>query len=423
MVQSLKFLCVGSDITSRKKAEEEKRLLEDQLVRSQKMEAIGALAGGVAHDLNNILSGITSYPELLLMEIPEGSPMRKAVLTIKKSGDKAAAIVQDLLTLARRGVNISNVVDLNTIARDYFESPEFSKLQEYHPHTNFEIRLEDELKYILGSEIHLGKTLMNLVSNAAEAMSNGGTVTVSTGNKYLEKPLKGYDMVSQGEYVVLTVADTGIGISEDDLKKIFEPFFSKKTMGRSGTGLGMTVVWSTVKDHKGYIDVESEEGRGTRFNLYFPVTRHILKEKNAKGSIQDYSGTEHILVVDDAEQQRDITKNVLMKLGYKVDIAMSGEDAVEFIKLYAVDLVILDMIMNPGIDGLETYKRMLAVRGLQKAIVVSGFSETDSVREALKLGVGAYIRKPYALSDLAKAVRSELDKTKDTLPCPPVSIP
>ncbi len=417
------ILSVGNDITSRKQAEEEKRQLEDQLVRAQKMEAIGALAGGVAHDLNNILSGITSYPELLLMEIPEGSPMRKAVLTIKKSGDKAAAIVQDLLTLARRGVNISNVVDLNTIARDYFESPEFSKLQEYHPHTNFEIRLEDELKYILGSEIHLGKTLMNLVSNAAEAMSNGGTVTVSTGNKYLEKPLKGYDMVSQGEYVVLTVADTGIGISEDDLKKIFEPFFSKKTMGRSGTGLGMTVVWSTVKDHKGYIDVESEEGRGTRFNLYFPVTRHILKEKNAKGSIQDYSGTEHILVVDDAEQQRDITKNVLMKLGYKVDIAMSGEDAVEFIKLYAVDLVILDMIMNPGIDGLETYKRMLAVRGLQKAIVVSGFSETDSVREALKLGVGAYIRKPYALSDLAKAVRSELDKTKDTLPCPPVSIP
>ena len=419
----IEFLCVGSDITSRKKAEEEKRLLEDQLVRAQKMEAIGALAGGVAHDLNNILSGITSYPELLLMEIPEGSPMRKAVQTIKRSGDKAAAIVQDLLTLARRGVNVSNVVDLNTIARDYFESPEFSKLQEYHAHVNFDIRLDDELKYILGSEIHLGKTLMNLVSNAAEAMSNGGTVTVSTGNKYLEKPLKGYDTVSQGEYVVLAVADTGIGISEDDLKRVFEPFFSKKTMGRSGTGLGMTVVWSTVKDHNGYIDVESEEGRGTRFNLYFPVTRHLRKEKIAKGSIQDYSGTEHLLVVDDDEQQRDITKNVLKKLGYKVDIAMSGEDAVEFIKLQAVDLVILDMIMDPGIDGLETYKRMLAVRGLQKAIVVSGFSETDRLREALKLGVGAYIRKPYALSDLARALRLELDKTKDTLPCPPVSIP
>jgi PAS domain S-box-containing protein len=422
--KNIEVLCVGSDITSRKKAEEEKRLLEDQLVRAQKMEAIGALAGGVAHDLNNILSGITSYPELLLMEIPEGSPMRKAVQTIKKSGDKAAAIVQDLLTLARRGVSVSNVVDLNTIARDYFESPEFSKLQEYHAHVNFEIRLDDELKYILGSEIHLGKTLMNLVSNAAEAMmSNGGTVTVSTGNKYLERPLKGYDTVSQGEYVVLTVADTGIGISEGDLKRIFEPFFSKKTMGRSGTGLGMTVVWSTIKDHNGYIDVESEEGRGTRFNLYFPVTRHILKEKIAKGSIQDYSGTEHILVVDDDEQQRDITKNVLKKLGYKVDVARSGEDAVEFIKLYPVDLVILDMIMDPGIDGLETYKRMLAIRGLQKVIVVSGFSETDRVREALKLGVGAYIRKPYALSDLARAVRSELDKTKDTLPHPPVSIP
>jgi PAS domain S-box-containing protein len=417
------ILCVGYDTTARKKAEHEKRQLETQLIRAQKMEAIGSLAGGVAHDLNNILSGITSYPELLLMEIPEGSPMRKAVQTIKKSGDKAAAMVQDLLTLARRGVNVSNVVDLNTILRDYFESPEFSKLQEYHPHVNFDIRLDDELKYILGSEVHLGKTLMNLVSNAAEAMHKGGTVFVSTGNKYLDKPLKGYDTVSQGEYAVLSVADNGIGISEDDLRRIFEPFFSKKVMGRSGTGLGMTVVWSTVKDHNGYIDVESKEGEGTRFDLYFPVTRHIIKEKAAKGSIQDYSGTEHILVVDDAEEQREINKNVLKKIGYNVDVVKSGEDAVEFIKLNEVDLVILDMIMDPGIDGLETYKRMLAVRGIQKAIVVSGFSETDMVREALKLGVGAYIRKPYALSDLVRAVRSELDKTKDTLPYPTVSIP
>ncbi len=417
------ILCVGYDTTARKKAEREKRQLEEQLIRAQKMEAIGSLAGGVAHDLNNILSGITSYPELLLMEIPEESPMRKAVQTIKKSGDKAAAMVQDLLTLARRGVNVSNVVDLNAILRDYFESPEFSKLQEYHPHVNFDVRLDDELKYILGSEVHLGKTLMNLVSNAAEAMHKGGTVSVSTGNRHLDKPLKGYDTVSQGEYAVLSVADNGIGISEDDLRKIFEPFFSKKVMGRSGTGLGMTVVWSTVKDHNGYIDVESKEGEGTRFDLYFPVTRHIIKEKADNGSIQDYSGTEHILVVDDSEEQREITRSLLKKLGYNVDTVMSGEDAVELIKLNAVDLVILDMIMDTGIDGLDTYKKMLAVQGHQKAIIVSGFSETDRVREAIKLGVGAYIRKPYALSDLARAVRSELDKTKDTLPSPPVSIP
>jgi two-component system, cell cycle sensor histidine kinase and response regulator CckA len=207
------------------------------------------------------------------------------------------------------------------------------------------------------------------------------------------------------------VADTGVGISEDDMKRIFEPFFSKKVMGRSGTGLGMTVVWSTVKDHNGYIDVESKEGEGTRFDLYFPITRHIIKDNITKGSIEDYSGTEHILVVDDAEEQRYITKNLLKKLGYQVDVAKSGEEAVEIINNFAMDLIILDMIMDPGIDGLETYKKILAVRGRQKAIVVSGFSETERVRETLKLGVGAYIRKPYTLSDLAKAVRSELDKT------------
>ena len=404
------ILCVGSDITARRKAEHEKRQLEAQLVRAQKMEAIGALAGGVAHDLNNILSGITSYPELLLLEIPEGSPMRKAVQTIKKSGEKAAAIVQDLLTLARRGVSVSSAVDLNVIVRDYFDSPELSRLREYHPHINFEIRLDDDLKYILGSEVHLSKTLMNLVSNAAEAMHMGGTVIVSTCNKYLEKPLKGYDTVSRGEYVVLSVADTGVGISENDMRSIFEPFFSKKIMGRSGTGLGMTVVWSTVKDHNGYIDVESQEGKGTRFDLYFPITRHIIKENITKGSIQDYIGTEQILVVDDAEDQREITKNILKKLGYQVDVAKSGEEAIEIVKQHAKDLVILDMIMDPGIDGLETYKRILAVSDRQKAIIVSGFSETERVREALKLGVGGYIRKPYALGDLARAVRTELDR-------------
>lgn len=404
-------LCVGNDITARKKAEQEKKQLETQLIRAQKMEAIGSLAGGVAHDLNNILSGITSYPELLLMEIPEGSPMRKAILTIKKSGDKAAAIVQDLLTLARRGVNISNVVDPNTIVKDYMESPEFRKLSEYHPHVEFVMNLDENLKCILGSEIHLGKTVMNLISNAAEAMSAGGTVTVSTENRYLERPLKGYDTVDEGEYAVLSISDTGVGISPDDLKRIFEPFFSKKVMGRSGTGLGMTVVWSTVKDHNGYIDVESVEGKGSRFDLYFPVTNRLAKGKDMHGPIQAYSGTERVLVVDDAEEQRDITRNLLKKLGYAVEVAGSGEDALAYLSDHEADLVILDMIMDPGVDGLDTYRGILETRPGQKAIIVSGFSESDRVREALRLGVGAYIRKPYALTDLARAVRTELDRS------------
>lgn len=403
------ILCVGYDITARVLAEEEKKSLESQLVRSQKMEAIGALAGGVAHDLNNILSGITSYPELLLLELPTDSPLRKAVTTIKKSGEKAAAIVQDLLTMARRGVNVSNVVDLNSIVREYFESPEFRKIQEYHPHVVFKRQYDEKLKCILGSNVHLGKTLMNLVSNAAEAISNGGLVKVSTGNRYLEKPLKGYDRVDVGEYAVLSVSDTGTGISHKDLKKIFEPFFSKKVMGRSGTGLGMTVVWSTVKDHNGYIDVESVEGKGTRFDLYFPVTGSLAKEKE-KESIEKYLGTEKILVVDDSEDQREIAKSFLQKLGYRVEARESGEEALAYLGQNQADLVLLDMIMNPEMDGLDTFIRIREINTGQKAIIVSGFSETDRVKKALDLGVGSYIRKPYALADLARLIREELDK-------------
>ncbi len=406
----MEVLCVGSDITSRKKAEEEKKQLEEQLVRAQKMEAIGALAGGVAHDLNNILSGLTSYPELLLMEIKEDSPMRKAVLTIKRSGEKAAAIVHDLLTLARRGVNISNVVDINGVISDYLDSPEFRRLKDYHPHIEVSAVLGDDIKPILGSEVHLSKTIMNLVSNAAEAMPKGGKVTVRTERRFLYRPLKGYDTVARGEYVVVIVEDNGIGISPEDLKRIFEPFFSKKIMGRSGTGLGMTVVWSTVKDHHGYIDVESEEGRGSRFYLYFPITDKAAKKEPALDQIQNYSGKESVLVVDDSAEQRELTRNILNKLGYSVEVAKSGEDALDLIKEHPFDLLLLDMIMDPGIDGLDTYKRVLDLCGSQKAIIVSGYSESERVKEALSLGAGAYIRKPYHLSELARAVRSELNK-------------
>jgi len=405
------ILCVGYDITARVLAEEEKKSLETQLVRSQKMEAIGALAGGVAHDLNNILSGITSYPELLLLELPADSPLRKAVLTIKKTGEKAAAIVQDLLTMARRGVSVSSVVDLNSVIREYFESPEFRKIQEYHPHVLFENHYDEQLKCILGSNVHLGKTLMNLVSNAAEAIANSGLVRVSTENRYLGKPLKGYDRVDVGEYAVLSVSDTGTGISQEDLKKIFEPFFSKKVMGRSGTGLGMTVVWSTVKDHNGYIDVESIEGKGTRFDLYFPVTEYTIKEKDEKATIEKYSGNEKILVVDDSEDQREIAKNFLQKLGYRVEARKSGEEALAYLRQNEADLVLLDMIMNPDMDGLDTFIGIREIRAGQKAIIVSGFSETDRVKKAIDLGVGSYVRKPYALVELARVIREELDKS------------
>ena len=398
------------DITERIESEKERVALQAKLQHAQKMEAIGTLAGGVAHDLNNILGGLVSYPELLLLQLPEDSPLRKSILTIQKSGKKAAAVVQDLLTLARRGVVTSEVVNLNDVVSDYLESPEHENLQSYHPGVYIDAHLEKDTLNILGSSTHLSKTVMNLISNAAEAMPEGGALAVSTENRYIDRPIKGYDDVLEGDYVILTVSDTGTGIAPDDLEKIFEPFYTKKKMGMSGTGLGMAVVWGTVKDHKGYIHVQSTEGKGTTFKLYFPVTRKSIEEIS-EISLKDYMGKgETILVVDDVEEQRNIASGMLKELGYLVASVSSGEEAVEYLKSQEVDLLVLDMIMDPGLDGLDTYKKILETHPGQKAIIASGFSETDRVRKVLSLGAGAYIRKPFLLEKIGLAVKEELKK-------------
>jgi PAS domain S-box-containing protein len=402
---------VSLDITERKRTEKEKAKLEAQLQRAQKMEALGIMAGGVAHDLNNVLSGIVSYPDLLLRQIPEDSPLIKPILTMQDSGKKAADIVQDLLTLARRGVVVEEVMNLNEIISEHLKNPEHDKLKSFHPMVEVETRLASDLFNISGSPVHLSKTVMNLVSNAAEAMPDGGKILVSTENRYFDRSISGYDSIEEGDYVTLTVSDTGVGISPEENERIFEPFYTKKVMGRSGTGLGMAVVWGTVKDHKGYIDVQSTEGKGTTFTLYFPATRRARDKEKTILPIENYMGKgESILVVDDVKQQREIVFNLLTTLGYLVDTVSSGEKAVDYMKNKTADLLILDMIMDPGIDGLDTYKKIIEIHPGQKAIIASGFSETYRVREAQKLGAGQYIKKPYTLGKIGIAVRAELDK-------------
>jgi PAS domain S-box-containing protein len=400
-----------SDITARKAAEDEKRSLEDQLNRALKMEAIGTLAAGVAHDLNNILSGIVGYPDLLLMDLPENSPLRGPIQIIQNSGEKAANIVQDLLTMARRGVSVAEVIDFNDIIRDYLKSPELQATLLHHPKAKIETVLDPELLNILGSPVHLTKSLMNLLSNAAEAMPEGGVIRISTGNIYLDRPLKGYDTISAGDYVLLSVSDEGIGMTPEEAERIFEPFYTKKVMGRSGTGLGMTVVWGTVKDHQGYILVSTAKGSGTAFHLYFPITRKGLPE-TAPSMQKEYGQGkgERILVVDDVEEQREIASGMLTRLGYSVHTVPSGEAAVEYLKGHSADLLLLDMIMEPGMDGLDTYKKILESHPGQKAIIASGYTETERINQARDLGAGDYIKKPYSLSKIGSAVRRELDK-------------
>jgi len=375
------------------------------------MEAIGTLAGGVAHDLNNILSGLVSYPELLLMDLPKKSSLRQPILTIQESGQKAAAIVQDLLTLARRGVAVREVMNLNQLIDEYLKSPENQKIFEFHTNVTVETNLQADLFNNMGSPVHLSKTIMNLVSNAAEAMPNGGKIIISAENRYIDKSIKSYDAVEEGDYVTLTVSDTGIGISSEDIERIFEPFYTKKTMGRSGTGLGMAVVWGTVKDHNGYIDVQSELGEGSTFTLYFPITRKKLPQEKQSISAEKYKGNgESILVVDDVPQQREIASGMLTKLGYNVLSVPSGEEAIVYLKENNADLLVLDMIMRPGIDGLETYKKILQYHPEQKAVIASGYSESQQVKAAQNMGAGTYVRKPYSFEKIGLAVKSELSK-------------
>lgn len=268
----------GWSILSTLRDASERIQLEMQLRQAQKMEAVGALAGGVAHDLNNILSGLVSYPELLLMDLPEESHLRKPILTIKRAGERAVAIVNDLLTLARRGLSAGEVVNLNRIVSDYITGTEYQNLQAYYPHVQVKTRLDESLFTIAGSSNHLSKVLENLLLNAAEAMPDGGEILVVTENRRVDGSQNVCVSPETGDYAVLMVSDSGVAIPSKDLERIFEPFYTNKKMGRSGTGLGMTVVWGTVKDHNGYIDVKSESGKGSVFTLYFPVKREHPKK-------------------------------------------------------------------------------------------------------------------------------------------------
>jgi signal transduction histidine kinase/ActR/RegA family two-component response regulator len=388
---------------------EERKEIQDQLARAQRMEAIGTLAAGVAHDLNNILSGVVSYPELLLMRLPPDHEMSGPLTTIRTSGQKAAAIVQDLLTLARRGAMVMEVVDPAKVVDDYLISPECVKMLDRHPLVRIARDFAGDLLRVKGSPVHLSKTVMNLVTNAAEAMTAGGVITIHLHNSYLDRPVRGYNSVAEGYYVTLTVSDTGHGISTEDLRFIFEPFYTRKKMGISGTGLGMAVVWGAVQDHKGYIEVKSAVGEGTTFIIHFPATMQPDAPEEAL-DLQKYRGNgEMILVVDDVMEQRIIATDILRELGYLAEAVASGEEAVEYLKNRRVDLLVLDMIMDPGIDGIETFRQALQINPHQRALIASGYSEYNRVEQAVKMGVIVYLRKPYTIGGLARVVREELD--------------
>lgn len=396
------------EIEDRKIAEKERAIAEEKAQWSSKMEAIGLMAGGVAHDLNNILSGIVSYPELILMQLPDDSKLRKSVEAIHDSGKRAAAVVADLLTVARGVASDRHTTNLNILVQEYFDSPECEKIKGDYPQVRCNLEYDPDLFNISCSPLHVKKCLMNLVNNGLEAIDGYGQITVSTRNQYVDKPVAQNQYMAKGEYVVLTVADSGAGITAKDMEHIFEPFYTKKGMGRSGTGLGLAIVWNTVHDHGGAGTIDSSE-KGTIFELYFPSVREEVLDIADSVELADLKGNgERVLVVDDEQQQCDIATQMLTLLGYQVDSVSSGEEAVEFVKKQEVDLLVLDMIMDPGINGRHTYEQIIEICPGQKAIVASGFSESEDVKRTQDLGAGLFIRKPYTMYQLGLAVKQVL---------------
>ena len=397
------------NLEERKREEERRKALMEQLHRTEKMESLATLAGGVAQEINSVLGVLVGHTELMMMKMPDSHPLKKNLHTIMKSSKTAAAIIQDMQILAGRGVTVSSPLSLNTLVKNVLQTPEFQRLKAGRPRIVLTESLAENLLTIQGSPVYLEKSVHHLIANALDNIAEHGEITVSTANSYLDRPLPGYIGIREGDYVTLTVRDNGKGLSANDIRRIFEPFYTKKVLGRTGTGLGLAVVWGTIREHSGYIAVQSGRGKGSTFTMYLPATRDAAAAPPPEPAPEALSGKgETILLVDDLQEQREIAASLLTRLGYNVRTAAGGEEALEDLKNNPAALVVLDMMMEPGLDGLEAYRRMLEINPQQKVILVSGYTETDRVQQALALGACAYLRKPYRLADIGAAIRRAL---------------
>jgi CheY-like chemotaxis protein len=399
----------------RRKAEARRRELYSRLVRAERMVSLGVLADGMAYELNNILAPVVSYPGMILSDLPADSPIRGYIEEIEAAGSSAVSAIHDLQTIGRGGSSLKEPIDLNDVVQVYLESAGCLRLQKLFPDVEIQTSLDESLADMAGSRGQVTRMLENLTLNAMEAMPRGGTLKISTTVKHVQQPTGLFASGDEGDYAVLTMEDNGVGMKRVELERVFEPFYTSKTGERRQMGgLGLTVVYRIVKDHRGFIDVESTPGKGTKFTLYFPLGTSI--ETPEEKSPRRYEGTERILVVDDYEEQRKVASTILRSLGYEVLTADSGRAAVSVVEELGdedgkvVDLVVLDMVLADDFDGLETYKRLIELNPEQRAIIVSGFAETDRIVEVRKLGAGSYVQKPYSLEALGKAVRDELDR-------------
>lgn len=382
---------------------EEKEQMSHKLQQAQKMKAIGTMASGVAHDLNNILSGIVTYPQLIRLDLPEESPINAHLIAIEQAGKRAALVVNDLLTISRDAASVKEPTNLNTLIQELLESPEWKSI--IAPHSNLKVKAAYNAKsaFTLCSPSHIRKSVMNLLLNGVEATLPGGTVRIETSN---HKKVSGEDQpYADAGYICVTISDQGPGIPPEQVEHIFEPFFTTKKMGRSGSGLGLSVVWNTIEEHKGEIFVDTTP-EGGRFSFQLatisnPSPAPVISDIPT----DELKGSGSILIIEDDPQLYEITSSIVERLGYSGTIAPSGEEAVKIVREQEFDLLLLDMVLGEGPGGYETYHEIIKIRPHQKAIIVSGYSTSDDVEATLDLGAASVIKKPYSISELGQAIK------------------
>lgn len=406
------------DLTDRVRAEEREKMLQERLARAERMEALGLMASGVAHDLNNVLGPIVSLPDMMTEAIrndADAAPRLVMVLegldVMKKAAVRATRTVDELVTIGRQGRYALEPLLLNAVVERCMASEGLAQMRAEFAGVAVSLRLSQETLMIAGAEAHLMRALENLVRNALEATEPGGTVWVETMGQVLATPQAGYETIPAGAYAVLRVRDRGHGIPAAVLQRIMEPFFSTKRRAHgAGSGLGLSVVHGVVRSHNGFVDIQTIEGQGTTFNLYLP----LLGATPAEPPEQPVPAASQvrILIVDDEPAQRTAYRLLLKGVGYTVAVAATGEEALALVKQAAeageppYDLVVLDMIMD-GMDGLSTYEHVLQIVPGQKAIVISGHAASERLDRIRQLGVG-WLQKPFLRSELLQAIRSML---------------
>jgi PAS domain S-box-containing protein len=376
--------------------------LEKQLRQAQKMEAIGTLAGGIAHDFNNLLMGIQGNISLSLSEIDSDSPLFENLKKVEQYVRNGVELTRKLLGFARGGKYELRLTDVNRLLKE--QNLLFSRTNKS---IVFKEDFEPKLWHVEADQDQIEQVLLNLYMNAFQAMPNGGTLTIRTENVTIKGDQQVPYRVKPGDYILLTVADTGTGMDEKTQRRIFDPFFTTKDMGR-GTGLGMASVYGIIKNHEGFINVFSQEGRGTRFEIFLPARQKITLQSELMAE-DDYPGKETVLLVDDEEMIVDVGQRMLDKLGYEVLTAMDGDEAIEVYQTHGakINLVILDMVM-PRASGGEVFDRLKQIDPEIKVILCSGYSINGEATEILNRGCNAFIQKPFDLQTLSQQVRAVL---------------